>query len=383
MPPNKVVYNPRKRAKMTVFDDETLDQLRGAYRYQKDVATLAADFDLAVSSVYRYSKLGFRRKARSARGIPKSVKDRRNLIKKIVSIKVTSSKGRVYRKHGSAAQVHVELNRRHKEDSSSPQASVPTIIRDLHFLNFHSKKRRKLCSRERVHVEKRAAFKEANCRRDWKRIVFSDETWVSTKERTGEREWCEEDEQPNPIEDKGRRNLDSFQVFAAVGWNYKSPLILFPKWRIEVTEKQDHRYKVPTFTRRETKKAFTITKDEYMERSLDSIRDGLKEHQVYLKKMNKGSLLFQEDGARAHVAHDVRDWFEEENINRLPNWPPYSPDLNMIEKVWKLLHAAIGKRCPETEEELIEAAQEAWEKDITQEVINKCCKHFKKAVQKI
>ena len=85
----------------------------------------------------------------------------------------------------------------------------------------------------------------------------------------------------------------------------------------------------------------------------------------------------------SHTCHQTADWFHDQKILRLPDFPAFSPDLNMIEKVWKLLHAAIGKRCPETEEQLIEAAKEAWEKDITQKMINKCCKHFKTAVQEI
>ena len=87
--------------------------------------------------------------------------------------------------------------------------------------------------------------------------------------------------------------------------------------------------------------------------------------------------------ARCHHSAVVADWFVEEKIQRLPGFPPLSPDLNMIEKIWKLLHAAIGRRCPTTEEELIAAASAAWEEDITQEVINKVCGHFPTAVEEI
>ena len=367
---------------MTVFDATTLHQLRGAYRFEKNIPTLAATFNLSLSSTYRYARLGFQSPNRARRATPAAVTARRALIKEIAKKQRTTGKGRTFKEFSSAAQIGLEMARRQKGNKSSPTASLSTIIRDAHVLKLSSKMRRKLCSRELVHVEKRQAFKTANERRNWRTIVHSDETWLSTKERTGAREWCEQHEQPNPIEDKGRRNLDSFQVFAAVGWNYKSPLIIFPKERITYKKILDRRFKKRTYRTKVIKTAFRVNSAEYMERSLGGIKSSLKQHQAYLKS-KRMTMLFQEDGARCHTSGDVATWFHDEKIKRLPDFPPYSPDLNMIEKVWKLLHAAIGKRCPESEEELIEAAQAAWDHDITQEVINKCCEHFSKAVAAI
>ena len=96
---------------MTIFDNETLDQLRGAYRYEKDIPTLAQDFDLSLSSTYRYAKWGFQRRAnvRARRAIPAAVTARRALIKDIVSKKRTMSNGRTFRQFGSAAQISLEI----------------------------------------------------------------------------------------------------------------------------------------------------------------------------------------------------------------------------------------------------------------------------------
>ena len=41
-------------------------------------------------------------------------------------------------------------------------------------------------------------------------------------------------------------------------------------------------------------------------------------------------LIFMQDNASIHTAHDVREWFDNYNI-QTTDWPPYSPDLNPTE----------------------------------------------------
>jgi transposase len=60
--------------------------------------------------------------------------------------------------------------------------------------------------------------------------------------------------------------------------------------------------------------------------------------------------IFIQDNASTHTAALVQDWLipwaEEEGVE-LIDWPPYSPDLNPIENLWKLLKQEICKRYPE------------------------------------
>lgn len=49
---------------------------------------------------------------------------------------------------------------------------------------------------------------------------------------------------------------------------------------------------------------------------------------------------FMQDNARPHIAKSTLDFFKNQNI-RLLSWPPYSPDLNIIEQIWAILSQAV------------------------------------------
>ena len=43
-------------------------------------------------------------------------------------------------------------------------------------------------------------------------------------------------------------------------------------------------------------------------------------------------LIFIQDNTPIHTAHTVRNWFTE-NVIPVVDWPPYSPDLNPVERI--------------------------------------------------
>ena len=80
-------------------------------------------------------------------------------------------------------------------------------------------------------------------------------------------------------------------------------------------------------------------------------------------------LTFMQDNAPIHTARKVRDWFLEQGIP-VTDWPPYSPDLNLIEHVWRRLKEKVLELHPELadisgeeniREALGKALQEAWD----------------------
>ena len=70
------------------------------------------------------------------------------------------------------------------------------------------------------------------------------------------------------------------------------------------------------------------------------------------------------DNFRTHHAKKVREEAEKLNIS-LVYLPPYSPDLNPIENVWKSVKRVISEKSPLNVEELKEAIAKAF-KNLTE-----------------
>lgn len=88
--------------------------------------------------------------------------------------------------------------------------------------------------------------------------------------------------------------------------------------------------------------------------------------------------IFMHDNAPIHRAHIIRDWLHSKGIYVMV-WPPYSPNLNLIENLWALLKAQMYCTYPEltvmnnNEESLqllIRAAIATWD-DFGDEILTK------------
>lgn len=86
-------------------------------------------------------------------------------------------------------------------------------------------------------------------------------------------------------------------------------------------------------------------------------------HPMMQTLFEDGSGIFQDDNAPIHRATIVKKWFEDhESDTHHLDWPPQSPDANIIEHVWSYLEKQLRKRetAPINKEELQKAIYEEW-----------------------
>ena len=68
-----------------------------------------------------------------------------------------------------------------------------------------------------------------------------------------------------------------------------------------------------------------------------------------------------EDNAPAHRAKLTQDWYKEQGIQVVSNFPPNSPDINLMENAWQLLSDMVATRRPKTLAGLWKVLQKEWE----------------------
>ena len=181
-------------------------------------------------------------------------------------------------------------------------------------------------------------------KKDFRRVVFSDESWVTTAETGCRTQWAKSREKVRPVERRARVNVASVQIWAAIGYNYRSELIIFPTRKVDEEGNP---------------KGFRLNAAGYRRRCLAKV----------VPDLAKENALFQQDGARCHQAVSTLKYLADKGVDVL-KWPPYSPDLSPIESLWKDLKAAISKKYAKNLAELRKHAQTSW-KSLPQSLINR------------
>ena len=95
-------------------------------------------------------------------------------------------------------------------------------------------------------------------------------------------------------------------------------------------------------------------------------------------------ITFQQDNARSHICKKAQDFFKiataEHGFTVMDDWPPYSPDMNLIENLWAYLKLELHQRYPDTatlsgspdhiRQKISERVHEVWW-SIGEEVLNR------------
>jgi transposase len=206
------------------------------------------------------------------------------------------------------------------------------------WMHFRFSKGRKCPLMTPRQVEKRLAF-SVDARQgtiDWTReVIITDESrfglyddsrsmWVQRGVYT------ERTFRPTP------KHNSSIMVWGAIGWNYKSKLIIVEG---------------------------TLNAVRYQEMlKVNKVIQGIKQ------QFRRRTVYFQQDGAPAHRAKSTMKWLTR-LIQVILNWPPNSPDLSVIENVWGILKRRVAERRPQNIAELTRYLLEEWD-NLDQKIIN-------------
>lgn len=124
--------------------------------------------------------------------------------------------------------------------------------------------------------------------------------------------------------------------------------------------------------------------------------DGIMRKEQYLQILKNHALpsglriigepfIFQQDNDPKHTARVCKTFLEEQesrSLLELMVWPPQSPDLSPIEKLWDELDRKAKERLPRSTRELWQYLQEAW-KEISAEYLNKLLERMPRICQAV
>ena len=71
--------------------------------------------------------------------------------------------------------------------------------------------------------------------------------------------------------------------------------------------------------------------------------------------------IFQQDGAPAHTAKLITNWFGDCGIEFIPDWPGNSPDISPIENLWANIKSKLQKVDTTSIQKLEVELKRAWE----------------------
>jgi len=163
--------------------------------------------------------------------------------------------------------------------------------------------------------------------------------------------WYRRDEEDKPHLTKPRNNK-KIMIWGGISRKGQTPLYIY---RLGEGEK--------------------VTAESYVECIEDSLID------VMDRKFGKNKWRLLQDNARPHAAQYTQEFIEENNI-RLIVHPPYSPDLNPIEKVWAWMKSDIVQTTYDNVELLIKVVQKKWN-SMTIKYQNDLIDHHMDVVKKV
>ena len=92
-----------------------------------------------------------------------------------------------------------------------------------------------------------------------------------------------------------------------------------------------------------------------------------------LQNFDLATSVFMQDGARCHTAASTINYLEKKHVMLLSDWPPQSPDINIIENLWYILKKNVSCRHITDANNLWTVAKDEWDQ-ISDNIIKKLYK---------
>jgi transposase len=73
-----------------------------------------------------------------------------------------------------------------------------------------------------------------------------------------------------------------------------------------------------------------------------------------------GDFVYQQDNASCHKSKQTINFFKDNSIVVI-EWPPNSPDLNLIEHLWGIIKDILEKEEPKTSQLCVAKINEIWD----------------------
>ena len=212
-------------------------------------------------------------------------------------------------------------------------------------LRYVSKEEREKLSE--VHMQKRREFATRHMQDDWKNVLFSDEKsfWLGAEEKKG---W--QDPKHRTLIMK-HQYAPKLQVWGGVGHFFKTELYFFEQnMDAELYRK--------------------ILKNRLPPKCQEDCPDDLL-----------GSWIFLQDNDPKHKAHKMMELLDEIAPDWMKDYPPKSPDFNIIEDVWSYLDRERKKKKCLSIDQLKRVLSRAWEK-LPLEFVRKSVESMPRRLQK-
>ena len=190
--------------------------------------------------------------------------------------------------------------------------------------------------------------------RQWKNIIWSDESMFTVSTNNAKKVYMRPDSDPfDPkYTYKTIKHPDKLMVWGCFNYRGVGKIVVLPRNQ-------------------------TMNKESYLELISTHLYDSFRKCKV---RFDKG--IYMQDGATCHTAKIIKEYFFFVNINYIEKWPGNSPDINPIENLWAIFKSKLRERDTSSIPKLQAAIYDVWNK-LDRKVLKKLASSIPKRLREV